>query len=720
MSDPSCGARARRNRECDAANRLSACGHSRTSGSRPSKTCGTANILNARKFFAELKRRNVPRAAVGYSAVAWLLIQVATQVFPFFDISPVAVRWIIVLLLAGFPFAIAWAWMFEFTPEGIVRTEDMPPETARTRAVGRKIDFAIIVVLLLAVGALLFDRWRTQSGGPPTKSIAVLPFENLTSDPENAFFVDGMQDDILTSLARISDLRVISRTSVLRYREGDKRDLRQIGAALGVANILEGSVRRSGDRLRLTVQLIDTRTDRHIWAEAYDRVVGDALSLQGELATEIARALRATLSPEEKEQVERKPTSNADAYALYLRARHYELSPDTLLQDYKLAEQLYAEAIALDPEFALAHARLATTRAAIFHYHEPLETWKAKVLAGAEEALRLQPNLAEAHSALGYYYYWTERNYERALREFSRAQQLAPSAASIASVIAAIHRRQGHWQEAAGMYERAVTLDPQNASVVTNSLYTLTGMRDWPAAARMAERLRRLVPEGVVSNIQASYVQFSWKGSTTELKAALAAVPAGEDPDGFVTASRWDLAMIERDYDAAEEALRRSSVDEFSYLSTQTAPKAYFEGCIALARGETAVAEAQFAAALPHFEAAVAESPLSAERHANLGLLYAFLGRKEDALREGRRAVELMPEERDAVDGPIMNCFLAVIYARTGETDLAISAITRLLGTPGATDSTFYSITLSDLRRRWIWDPLRNDSRFQQLLGERH
>lgn len=363
--------------------------------------------MNPRKFFRELKRRNVYRAAVAYAAVAWLLIQIVTQLSPYFDIPAWAVRLIIVLLVAGFPFALALAWAFEVTPEGIVRTEDVPPERSIRRSTGRKLDFVIIGVLALAVAVLLLDRFRGSSRGrghdTHEKSIAVLPFENLTQEADKGFFADGIQEDILTSLAKIHELKVISRTSVMRYRETKGRDLRQIGQTLGAENILEGSVRRSGDRLRLTVQLVDSRSGRHLWAETYDRTVSDALTLQGELAKEIATALRATLSPEEKERVEKKPTSNADAYALYLRARQYELAPDTLLQNYQMAEQLYEKAIALDPAFALAYARLAITRAAIFHYYEPLPTWKAQVLTDAEEALRLEPKLAEAHAALGLY-----------------------------------------------------------------------------------------------------------------------------------------------------------------------------------------------------------------------------------------------------------------------------------------------------------------------------
>lgn len=674
--------------------------------------------MNLSHFFAELTRRNVYRAGVAYAAVAWLLIQVVTQVSPYFDIPSWVVRFIIILLVVGFPVAVVLAWAFELTPRGLKRSEDLQPSDALPQSTGRKINVAIIAVLLLAVAILVFDRARPRrdSDGADVKSVAVLPFENLSDDKENAFFADGMQDDILTSLANIGDLKVISRTSVMQFRGTEKRNLRDIGKTLGAVHILEGSVRRAADRVVVNVQLIDARNDHHVWAHRYNEKLADALGLQGELAREIAQALRASISPEEKARVETKPTANTDAYVIYLRARQYEFGPDTLLQDYKTAEQLYADAIKLDPNFALAHARLATTRAAIFHYYEPLDSWKAKVLAGAQEALRLQPNLAEAHFALGLYYYFTERDYERALNELSIAQRLAPSDANSASVIASIRRRQGQWREALELYQRARSLDPQNANVLRNLFYTLTAMREWRQASLAGEQLRRVAPDAVVASIQGAYVEFSWRGETTKLKETLAAIPAGVDPDGFATASRWDLCMIERDYAGAEQVLARSPLEGFSYLNTQETPKSYLGGCTALARGDAPLAEQKFALALPKFEAAVSESPLSAERHANLGLLYAFLGRKPEAIREAQRAVELMPESKDALDGAIMNCFLALTYARVGENDLALPLIERLLHTAGATESTFYSITIQDLRKRWVWDPLRADARFQQLI----
>ena len=282
----------------------------------------------------------------------------------------------------------------------------------------------------------------------PEKTIAVLPFQNFSPDKENAFFADGVQDDILTSLAKIKDLRVTSRSSVMKFRDVAEQNLRQIGKALGVANVLEGSVRREGDRVVVNVQLVDAQSARQIWANRYDRTLADSLGLQGELASEIADALRATLSTDEQARVTAKPTQNPDAYVFYLRANQLSRNPDTLLEDYKAAEQLYMQAIALDPDFALAHARLASVCAEIFHYYEPTEDWKTKARTEAQIALRLQPNLAEAHLALGQCIYWMDQDYERALEQFDIAARLSPSDGDIVRLIAAIKRRQGKWKQA--------------------------------------------------------------------------------------------------------------------------------------------------------------------------------------------------------------------------------------------------------------------------------
>ena len=678
-------------------------------------------MINPKRIFAELKRRNVYRAAVLYGMSAWLLAQITTQIFPFFNVPNSAVRFVIIALILGFPIAMALSWLYELTPGGFVRTEDVDLPTQRQ--FGRKIDFLIIGALLLVIALLVYQRlpFRTENvEAIPDKSIAVLPFANFSEEKANAFFADGVQDDILTSLAEIKELRVISRSSVMQFRDpaAAGRNLREIAKTLGVANVLEGSVRREGDRVVVNVQLIDARTDRHIWANRYDRTLTDALGLQGELASEIADALRANLSADEKTRVAIKPTQSPDAYVFYLRANQISRNPDTLLEDYKTAEQLYTQAIALDPNFALAHARLASVRAEIFHYYEPTDAWKLKAHQEAETALRLQPDLAEAHFALGECIYWMDQDYERALEQFDIASRLSPSNGDIGRLIAAIKRRQGKWQEALEAYERVAKIDPQNPNTVRELIFINTAMRRWPEAAGWAKKMRAMAPASLVAKVQSGYVDFWWKGDTRLLKSLLSEVPADVDPDGAVTSCRWDVAMLDRDYATAGRVLEISSLNEVSYTNAGSTPKTFLQGCVYLAQGDNKNAQKAFETARPSFEASVEEAPLSADRHANLGWLYAFMGRKNEAIREGRRAVDLKPESKDAVDGAIMNCYLALIYARVGEKDLAFPLIQRLLKTPGAVDSVDYSITVNDLKYRWEWDPLRDDPRFKQLIAE--
>ena len=690
---------------------------------RPAQRLAKRAPLKGRAFFAELRRRNVYRAGLIYAMAALLLIQVATQLFPFFEIPNWVFRLIVVVFVIGFPIALALAWTFEITPEGIVKTDDVPPEKSTRWRAGRKLDFVIIAILAVAIGFLLFLRFSPshqakRDADIPEKSIAVLPFENYSDEKKNAFFADGIQDDLLTNLAKIKALTVISRTSVMKYRDVGARDIKEIGKSLGVANILEGSVRREKDRVVVNVQLIDAFRDRHIWAERYDRTLADSLGLEGELATKIADELSAQLTPDEKVRVAKKPTRNADAYDLYLRALPYEQGPDTLLQDYRRAVELYSQAIQLDPDFALAHARLASTCAEIYHFHEPLDSWKNKARSEAEIALRLQPGLGEAHFALGQCAYWFDDDYERALREFATAQQLSPNDSNIAALVAAILRRQGHWEESLAGYERAGKLDPQNPNVVRNIVYTNTCLRRWPEAAVAGQRWLQIAPDSIVAPIQAAYVDFWWKGDTPALKKALAALAPGVDPDGIVTAFRWEAAMLSRDFNEAGKILDETALTEVSYMLGSPTPLSFLRGCIALAQGDQTGATRTLETARQAFAQALSEAPDVAERHANLGLVCAFMGRRDEAISEGRRAVELKPISKDAVDGAIMLCYLALIYARVGEIDQAIPLIEQLLKTPGAVDSVDYSITLNDLKYRWEWDPLRKDPRFQKLLEQ--
>jgi tetratricopeptide (TPR) repeat protein len=310
-----------------------------------------------------------------------------------------------------------------------------------------------------------------------------------------------------------------------------------------------------------------------------------------------------------------------------------------------------------------------------------------------------------------------DQDYEKALQQFDTAAGLAPSDGDIARLIAAIKRRQGEWQVALEQYERVAKLDPQNPNTVRELIFINTAMRRWPQAAQWAERMRGMAPASLVAKIQSGYVDFWWKGDTQLLKSLLDSVPTGTDPDGTVTACRWEVAMLKRDFTQANNVLQSSSINVLSYTNGGATPRSFFEGCTYLALGDHVNAQKAFELARPAFEAAVKEAPDNAYRHADLGWFYGFMGRKDDAIREGQRAVELKPESKDAVDGAIMNCYLALIYARVGEKELAIPLIERLLKTPGAVDSVNYGITFNDLKYRWEWDGLRSDPRFQKLVS---
>jgi TolB-like protein/Tfp pilus assembly protein PilF len=577
---------------------------------------------------------------------------------------------------------------------------------------------AIFLIALIIAGWIWSDR-RTHSPAIPDKSIAVLPFENFSDDKASGYFADGVQDDILTALAKIRDLRVISRTSVEGYRGGKaSHNLREIGKSLGVANVLEGSVRREGNRVVVNVQLIDALQDRHLWANKYELTLQDSLGIDGQVAREIATALKANVTSDEAGRVEGKATNNPQAYDLFLQAKEYEFKPDTFLQDYRTAEQLYVQAITLDPKFALAHARLAATRARIYHFFEPTNTWKQGALSEANLALQLQPNLGEGHFALGLCYYWFDRDYENALREFEIAKKLLPNDSSVPWDIAAIKRRQGHWSEAVASYEQILKVDPQNPNVIRDLLYTYCAIRDWPKAQAFAQRLLTLTPDSVNAKAQAGYVDFWVNGSTARLKKEMATIPPGKDPDGAVTSLRLDAFLIERNPTAAEGVLAASPLDLFSSFNNVDTPRSFFAGEIALLRGDQKRARAEFAKARDSFAIQLKEAPNIAERHAFYGLACALAGDKEQAIAEGEKAMQLRPEQQDALDGALMGAVLALIYARVGESDRALSLLEHLLAVPGATDSADYSVTINDLKYRWEWDPIRNDPRFQKLIAQ--
>ncbi|HEX8076305.1 MAG TPA: tetratricopeptide repeat protein [Chthoniobacterales bacterium] len=663
-------------------------------------------------FFCELKRRKVYRVAVGYGVVGWLIIQFATTVLPALTLPAWTPRLVIVLVLAGFPIALILAWAFDVGSGRIVRTEPPPPAEQCPPALrDRRRNMILLATLGLVISAVIGYFVLTRAAPRQLeKSIAVLPFANFSEDKENTFFADGIQDDVLTNLAKISALKVISRTSVLPYR-GQTHNIREIGKALNVATVLEGSVRREGKRVRINVQLIDASSDRHLWAQVYDRELTDMFAVQSELAREIARALKATLAPGEKERLDRKPTENSDAYLLYQEAHEIFSRPDRHHDDLARVEELYERAIRLDPTFALAHARLSHVASWMFYAIEPLPARAHKAKAAAEEAIRLQPDLPEAHLAAGYVHYYVDRDYEAALNELALARAGLPNDPGIFRAMAAIHRRQGKWEESNANYAKAVSLDPKDPILLENMGMNYLAVRDYTTAARIFDRAIKAAPETFTIRDLRARTEFYAKGDLRPMQTLLASLPENIDPNGTITLARYNLKMYERKFDELLGILQRSPAEKSRGETSAPISKEFLQATVYGVLKDEERARANYLEAQAKAEKAVQESPEDGPRHALLGLIYAGLQRCDEAKAEAKRAVELLPETKDAFDGPIMVLSRARIHMICGDLDTALALLNQSLQTPAG-------ITISELRLDPIWDPLRADPRFEQMLAK--
>jgi TolB-like protein/Flp pilus assembly protein TadD len=658
-------------------------------------------------FFKELQRRKVYRVAAAYIIAAGFIIQIGSAVFPAWELPNWTLRLVVVLLLAGFPIALILAWAYDVTPQGIRAT----PTTATPGAHRRRNLIMLIatgVVVSAAAGFFLLPR---ASARKIDKSIAVLPFQNLSDEKENAYFADGMQDDILTNLSKIGDLKVISRTSVMSYRNNVTRNVREIGKALGVATLLEGSVRRVGNRVRVNVQLINADTDEHIWAEDYDRDLTDVFAIQTDLAQKIVSTLRAKLSPNEKARLDRRPTLNPDAYLLFVQAHDYANRPDLFRDISSKAEQLFEQATKIDPNFAAAFAGLSMVESWAYHSFDPLPARRDKARAAANEALRLQPDLPEAHLALGFSYYYGDRDYERALAEFEIAKRDLPNEAKAYMAIGAIQRRQGKWKESNANFEKSVALDPKDPEILLNLAFSYMATRDFEAADKTFDRGIEAAPQAFACRALKGELAIRWKGDFSVAEKELALVPLGVDPDGLVTLGRVGVLTLQRKFSEALRVVQQFREETLPGYSTAPSPKAFVEGTLYTQLGDKVNAHSAFESARVVAERLVRESPEDAARHAMLGQILAGLGQKEAAIAEGKRAVELRPESRDAFDGPDVTAALAQIYAWTGERDQAFSLLDHLLATPSG-------ITVPILKLDPVWDPLRKDPRFQALIDK--
>jgi TolB-like protein/Tfp pilus assembly protein PilF len=658
----------------------------------------------------EFKDRRFYRTAVGYAVAAWVILQVAAIVLPALNAPQWMMKALIGAILFGFLVALLIGWKQE---RSLIAGGPVSASQQRKFVLAAT---ALLPATAVALAFLLFyhPTPRPTPQQANTKSIAVLPFANLSKEEENAFFADGMQDEILTDLAKIADLKVISRTSVQQYRSTIPRNIREIGQALGVAHILEGSVQRAGNTVRVTAQLIDAGSDTHVWAEHFDGDLADVFGIQTRIAQAIADQLRVHLSPTEKAAMSRALTNDPAAHDLYLHANQL-LSQ--VLADYNHAKEKLTEALGLfdkatarDPNFLLAYCRASQAHVALY-WLEVDHT--AARLALAEDAIRkaeqIQPDSDEVHFARGWYFFQGLRDYERARRELQLAQRTLPNDADIFSLAGSIDRRQGRWQQSTQELQRAVDLDPGNLFRLQQLAASYHVLRRYSNEEAIYDRALVIAPEDKSLPVSRARIELDAHADTRGLRETITklmeqdAKAADEFPAGLL-----DQALCDRDRAAAERAVNAITPGELIFFFRT--PAKFAEGLVARCFGDNARAQSAFVQARTEQEKIVREQPNYAAGVGILGLIDAALGRKDEAIREGERACKLAPLKHDVVDGAELIVNLALIYAWTGQKDRAFEQLKTAARIPN-------NLSYGLLKLHPQWDSLRNDPRFDSLLA---
>jgi TolB-like protein/Tfp pilus assembly protein PilF len=575
---------------------------------------------------------------------------------------------------------------------------------------------ALLVLAAIVAGIAIFSRYRVRSTlAAPEKSIAVLPFQNLSADPENAFFTDGVQDEILNDLAKIADLKVISRTSVMQYKSGGKRNLRQIANELGVAHVVEGSVQRAANRVRVSAQLIDARNDTHVWVEKYDRELADIFAIQSEIAQKIADQLQGKLSPKEKEAIAERPTKDLAAYDLYLRAKEliYEriASASHWRENLFKAVQLLDQAVARDPAFLLAYCQLAFAHDLIyFQDFDRTETRLALAETSVKAAVRLQPDAGETHLAQAIHFYWGYRNYNQAREELDKAQHALHNNAQIFQYLGLIDRRQDRWDEAIRNLERAVDLDPRNQDTLSDLGDTYVRLRRYEEAIAVFDRLAALQPRSFL-RVFPVLIRVDADANITPLRATLNTIEAENPTSAAELASiSFGTALRERDPAAAARAFANLPIEAHIWEADYTVPHAWHEGLLAKLRQDAPAAHTAFMVARAEIEKRVRDQPGNARPLGALALIDAELGDKEKAIREARTACDMLPRAKDAIHGVLLLSNLARIHALTGEKDLALEQLDVVSKLPSGP-------SYGQLRLDPEWDLLRGDPRFEKIVA---
>ena len=675
--------------------------------------------VNPKAFFGELKRRNVYKVAVAYAVAGWALSQGIAQVFPVFDVPNWAIRSIVVLIIIGLPIALVLAWMFELTPQGIKRAETADAMAATTRRNKRAWIYVVVIGGLVSIGLFFLGRYTAPTLTPlPAKSIAVLPFENLSEDKANAYFADGIQAEILTRLAKIADLKVISRTSTQQY-QSKPANLDEIAKQLGVANVVEGSVQKAADQVRVNVQLVNVQTGSQLWAETYDRKLTDIFSVESEIAIRIATSLQAKLTGREEQALAAKPTNNPEAYDAYLRGLAFEsrsnYSSDALLK----AIGLYERAVQLDSNFAIAWARLSGANALLyFNRNDTTAARRDSAKVALENAQKLQPSSPETLLFVAYYQYWVQRDYELAKTTFERVSKMLPGSGEVSYALGAVARREGLWDESVAYWERGLALDPLNTALLTEVAWTYAALRQFPTALKLYDRALDIVPNELsLMALKASIYQA--EGNLQEAAKLLVQVNGQTNSDAAVRIKLAQLRLERNQTEAARFVQPRQARLHFA----SGIDKGIKQGGLALIQrvaGDTTSAKAAAEQARNTLEPLSKDQPDNAFVASALAVAYAILDEKGSAINEAERAIRLVPSSKDRVSGPGFEENLALVEMIIGENSRAISTLTRLLQTPYG--GWLYSpapITPALLRLDPLWDPLRADPAFQKLCQEK-
>ncbi len=670
--------------------------------------------MDPKIFFGELKRRNVYKVAVAYIVAGWALSQGIAQVFPVFDVPIWVIRLLVLLIIVGLPVALVLAWTFEITPTGLKRTE--AADAAGQQSKSRAWIYVALIGAAISVALFFLGRYTAPiqrgAAGVAEKSIAILPFENLSEEKGNAYFAEGVQDEILTRLAKIADLKVISRTSTQRFKSSPD-NLREVAKQLGVANILEGSVQKAADQVRVNVQLVNALTDAHLWAETYDRKLTDIFGVESEVAKAIAEALQAKLTGGEQRALAVKPTNNAEAYDAYLRGLALETRMTTSPDDSEKAVGFYERAVQLDPGFALAWARLSRANAHV--YFGGLDSTTARRDA-TERALntaqKLQPNSPETLLAQAYYQYWVRRDYELAKGTFGRVRELLPGSSDVPGALALIARRQGRWDESVAYWEQTLVLDPRNTEWLALAAETYAMLRQFPAALKTYDRVLDIVPNDP-DTVASKAKIYQAEGNLEQAGKLLAGVNA-QTPSFIAFLTKMNQLFLERQFD---EAIRLIHSRLTEYRDVSDIERFFNPFFLVLAQenaGDIVGARATAQQMLRPLEPLSEKDPDNPNFAQALSLIHAVLGQKDAAIKEAERAITLLPSGKDAVDGPRAEENLAFVEVLIGEKNRAIPRLQHLLQIP-------YNncLTPALLRLNPQWDPLHGDPRFQKLCEEK-